>query len=191
MNKRLDRGRSRYDQRHRATASGGYELPFGRRQKYMNDSRAADWLLGGWQIQGILVLLSGPPFTPSGPSVCDCGSFIPQRVIALRPDYGRLTTRTPNRWFDATAYALPARGFQGTAGRNVLEGPGLQTLDFSAVKVFHLTERANMQFRAELFNIFNHANFQNPDGNIASSTVGVISAANDGRSIQFGLKATW
>ncbi len=191
MNKRLDRGRSRYDQRHRSTISGGYELPFGRKQKFLNNSRAADLVAGGWQIQGILTALSGPPFTPNGPSVCDCGSFIPQRVNVLRPDYGRLSTRTPNRWFDATAYALPARGFQGAAGRNVLEGPGFQTLDFSAVKIFHLTERANLQFRAELFNIFNHANFNNPDGNISSSTVGVISAANDGRSIQFGLKATW
>jgi hypothetical protein len=191
FNKRLDRGRSRYDQRHRSTVSGGYELPFGKGRKYLSGSRFGDLVAGGWQIQGILTVLSGPPFTPNGPSVCDCGSFIPQRVNVLRPDYGRLEERTPNRWFDATAYALPPRGFQGNAGRNVLEGPGLRTLDFSAAKIFRLTERANLQFRGELFNMLNHANFNNPDSNIASGTVGVISSANDGRSIQFGLKAVW
>jgi hypothetical protein len=191
QNKRLDRGRSRYDQRHRSTMSGGWELPFGRGRKYLSDSRAADLVIGGWQVQGIVTLLSGPPFTPTGPSVCDCGSFIPQRVNVLREDYGRLEERTPNRWFDATAYALPARGFQGNAGRNVLEGPGYQTVDLSFAKIFSLTERVRLQFRGELFNVLNRANFANPDNNIASGSVGVIAAANDGRSIQFGLKLIW
>ncbi len=191
MNKRLDRGRSRYDQRHRSTISGGYEIPFGEGRKYSPALRGMNLLFGGWQMQGIATMLSGPPFTPTGPSVCDCGSFIPQRVNVLRSDYGRLAERTPNRWFDASAFALPPRGFQGNAGRNVLEGPGYLNVDFSMAKVFSLAERVTLQFRGELFNLFNHANFANPDNNIASGSVGVISAANDGRSVQFALKLVW
>jgi hypothetical protein len=191
MNKRLDRGRSRYDQRHRSTISGGYEIPFGKGRKYSPALTGMNLLFGGWQMQGIVTMLSGSPYTPTGPSVCDCGSFIPQRVNVLRSDYGRLAEPTPNRWFDASAFVLPPRGFQGNAGRNVLEGPGYQTVDFSMTKVFSFTERVNLQVRGEFFNLLNHANFANPDSNIASGSVGVIAAANDGRSVQFGLKLSW
>ena len=191
QNKRLDRGRSRYDQRHRSTMSAGYELPFGKGRRFLNQSGFADAIVGGWQIQGIVTLLSGPPFTPTSASVCDCGGNLPQRVNVVRSDYGRLDDPTPNRWFDASAFTIPTRGFQGNAGRNVLEGPGYQTFDLSFAKVFPVRERMQLQFRGELFNSLNHANFGNPDANISSGTVGVISTANDGRSIQFGLKLVW
>ncbi len=190
-NKRLDRGRSRYDQRHRAVISYGYELPFGRGRRWMDQGGAANALIGGWQLQGIFTMLSGAPFTPNGPSVCDCGSYIPQRVNVLRPDYGRLDNPTPNRWFDASAYVLPPRGFQGNAGRNLIDGPGNRTFDFAALKDFRIAETAKVQFRAEFFNIANHPNFGFPDTNISNGSVGVISSANDGRSIQFGLKLNW
>jgi hypothetical protein len=190
-NKRLDRGLSRYNQRHRSVISYGYELPLGTGKPWLANGGPAAFILGGWQVQGIVTLLSGAPFTPIGPSVCDCGSFVPQRVNAVTPGYGKLESPAPNRWFDASAFALPPRGFQGNAGRNVIEGPGNQTVDFSLLKIFKISEQLRLQFRGEFFDLFNHPNFGFPDNNIASGSVGVISSAYDGRSIQLGLKLVW
>ena len=95
---------------------------------------------------------------------------------------------TVNHWFDVTAYAVPALGFQGNAGRNKIIGPPFRNLDFSAVKNFAFTERVKMQYRAEFFNILNHPNFGFPDANISNVTAGVIPSAYDGRDIQMGLR---
>jgi hypothetical protein len=103
----------------------------------------------------------------------------------------QLANPTPNLWFNPAAFALPPNGFQGTAGRNVILGPGFQTFDISGVKNFVPSEHFRLQFRAEFFNILNHANFGFPDANITNSTRGTISSAYDGRDIQFGLKAIW
>jgi hypothetical protein len=131
------------------------------------------------------------PFTPSGPGVCSCGSYIPQWVNATRPGFGKLSDPTPNLWFDPTAFAIPAIGFQGTAGRNIIEGPGRSSLDLSLFKVFSLSEQIKLQFRGEAFNITNHPSFGFPDGNIANRTAGVIASAYDGRSVQLGLRLVW
>ena len=94
------------------------------------------------------------------------------------------------RWYDKTAYVLPASGFQGTVGRNTLIGPSSQQVDFSASKRFPIGP-ARLEFRAEIFNLFNHANFGQPDGNISNVTAGVISTADDARNIQFGMRIAW
>lgn len=190
-NRRLNRGLSRYDQRHRAVGSFGYELPAGRGKRWLSQGGPAGFLLGNWQVQGIVTLLSGLPFGASGPPVCDCGSYVSQWVNAVKPGFGRLENPTPNRWFDVSAFALPPRGFQGNAGRNFIEGPGLRTFDFSTGKNFEIGERIRAQFRAEFFNLFNHPSFGYPTSDITSGNAGVISSAYDGRSIQFGLKLLW
>ena len=132
--------------------------------------------------------MSGFPLTPSGTIVCNCGSFVPQRVNSVAPGFGNLDNPTVNRWFDKTAFALPLSGFQGNAGRNVITDPPFKNLDFSVSRNFVITERSRVQFRGEFFNILNHANFGPPDGNISNGTAGVISSAYDGRSIQLGLR---
>jgi hypothetical protein len=190
-NKGLDRGLSRYDQRHRAVIDFGYELPFGSGKKWLAGGGPAAYVLGNWQVQGILTLLSGFPFTPTGPPVCSCGSYIPQRVIAVKPGFGNISNPTVNHWYDVSAFALPPNGFQGNAGRNVIRGPGLRVFDFSLLKNFPINEQAKVQFRAEFFNLSNHPNFGFPDANIANVTAGVISTAYDGRSIQLGLRLAW
>ena len=189
-NKKLDRGLSRYNQTHRAVISYGYELPFGRGKHWVTSGPAA-YVLGNWQVQGIITLLSGFPFTPTGPSVCSCGSYVPQRVNAVKPGFGNISNPTPTHWFDVTAFALPPNGFQGNAGRNVIIGPGFKTVDFSVSKNFPLAERAKLQYRAEFFNILNHPNFGFPDANISNVTAGVIGSAYDGRDIQMGLRLEW
>lgn len=189
-----DASLSRYNQKHRAAVSFGYELPFGEGKRYLNSAGPLAYVLGGWQVQGVIRLGSGFPFTVSGSNVCQCGSFVPQRVNFAPGhdgDKGELDNPTVQRWFDPTAYVLPAAGFQGTAGRNTLIGPGTQQVDFSVSKRFALGTSAHLEFRGEIFNVFNHTNFGQPDGNISNVTAGIISTADDARNVQFGLRVAW
>jgi hypothetical protein len=99
-----------------------------------------------------------------------------------------LSNPKPSEWFDTSAFVIPPYGSFGNAGRNILEGPGLQTVDFSIVKNTALTERFTMQFRAEFFNLLNHNNFDLPDNFVGSPTFGQIVSAENPRRTQFGLK---
>ena len=188
-NKRLDRGRSRFDQRHRFGASFGYELPFGPGKRFLDVKGVAGFLTGGWNIQGILSLASGFPFSVTVANVHNTGSFIPQ--YANRVGDGKLENPTPTRWFDLSAFTQPSLGTQGNAARNILDGPGYKNFDFSVTKNNRLTERVNLQFRAEFFNIANHPNFGLPNGNISNTARGTITSVADGRDIQLGLKLIW
>jgi len=186
-----DEGYSRYDQRHRAAISFGYELPFGPGKALLSSGGPAAYLLGGWQVQGIVRLGSGFPFTVTSTNVCQCGSFIPQRVNLVTPGvFGGIDNATPDHWFDNTAYSVPAAGTQGTAGRNTVRGPGTQQVNLSLSKRFPIG-RARAEFRAEVFNVFNHDNFGTPDSNISNLTVGTITTADDARNAQLGFRFAW
>jgi hypothetical protein len=182
-NVRAERARSNFDVRHRLTASYSYDLPFGRGK-----------LLGGWQTFGILSLATGRPFTVSllpeldnsGTGRSTLGFGANDRPHYLRP--AGLDSPTVERWFDTTAFAAPQRGSFGNAGRNILNGPGSATLNFSVVKNLPLRESATMQVRFESFNLFNRANFDLPDLFVGSPTFGRIASAQSPRHVQFGLK---
>jgi hypothetical protein len=187
-----DESLSRFDQRHRSAFSYGYELPFGPGRRWLTSGLAAH-VLGGWQVQGVARFASGFPFTITSTNVCQCGNFVPQRVNfapGREDDKGRLDNPTPAQWFDRTAYVVAPLGTQGTAGRNTVRGPGTQRVDFSITRRVPIG-RSRLEFRAEIFNLLNHANFGNPDGNISNPTVGMITTADDGRSMQFGLRLAW
>jgi hypothetical protein len=186
-----DRGYARYDQRHRVSASFGYELPFGPGKPWLSNGGVAAYVLGGWQVQGIMRLASGFPFSVSSTNVCQCGSYVPQRVnVVTAGNLGGLDDPTPDHWFDTKAYTVPALGTQGTAGRNTVRGPGTQQVNLSLSKRFPISH-ARLEFRAEIFNLLNHNNFGNPDANISNATAGVITTADDGRAAQFGLRLAW
>jgi hypothetical protein len=188
-----DESLSRYDQRHRSAFSYGYELPFGPGKRWLSDGGTVAYILGEWQVQGIARFASGFPFTLTSTNVCQCGSFIPQRVnfaSGREDDKGKVDNPTATLWFDKTAYVVPATGTQGTAGRNTLRGPGTQRVDFSVTKRFILGT-SRLEFRWETFNLLNHTNFGNPDGNISNPTAGMITTADDGRSMQFGFRYAW
>jgi hypothetical protein len=192
-NLNADEGPARYDQRHRAAISGGYELPFGPGKRWLSSGGAGAYAFGGWQVQGVIRLASGFPYSVTSTNVCQCGSFIPQRVnfVAGREgDAGNIDNPTPDHWFDPTAYAVTAAGTQGTAGRNTVRGPGTQRVDTSFSKRFPVN-KARLEFRFEIFNLLNHANFGTPDFNISNGTVGTITSADDGRTTQFGLRFVW
>ncbi|HTG87241.1 MAG TPA: TonB-dependent receptor, partial [Pyrinomonadaceae bacterium] len=189
-----ERGRSNFDVRHRLSFSYSYLLPFGKGRQYLADNSWATTVLTGWETHGILTFQSGRPFTVAllseidnsgtGRSILGFGANDRPNVVG-NPE---ISNPTPERWFNTAAFAFPPPGTFGNAGRNILDGPGFQNVNVSLMKSTGLTERVNLQFRAEVFNLFNHPNFNLPDNFLGSPTFGRISSARDPRHIQFGLK---
>ncbi|MBL8219737.1 MAG: carboxypeptidase regulatory-like domain-containing protein, partial [Bryobacterales bacterium] len=100
----------------------------------------------------------------------------------------RLDNPTVERWFNTQAFALPAFGTFGNAGRNILEGPGNATVNFSVVKDTAVSERMTVQLRVETFNLLNRANFDLPDLFYGNPTFGRVQSAQNPRRLQLGLK---
>jgi hypothetical protein len=189
----FDRSYSNYDTRHRAVGSAGYALPFGKGNRFLTTG-VGNVIAGGWQVQPIVQLRTGYPFSVTGASgSCTCGTYVPQRPNpAPGRKNGQISNPSPFHWFDPTAYLVPTAGHQGTVTRNVLRGPGTAEFDFSAIKNLAVTERLTVQFRAEAFNVINHPNFGNPAANISNGNVGTVTATSfDNRDLQFALKLLW
>ncbi|HEU4768733.1 MAG TPA: hypothetical protein VFS77_15225, partial [Pyrinomonadaceae bacterium] len=190
-----ERGRSNFDVRHRLSLSYSYALPFGKGRTYLSQNEGwVSTVLSGWETHGIVTVQSGRPFTVAllpeldnsgtGRSILGFGANDRPNVVG-NPE---ISNRTPEQWLNTAAFAFPAPGTFGNAGRNILDGPGFLNVNASLTKNTHLTERVNLQFRAEVFNLFNHPNFNLPDNFLGSPTFGRISSARDPRHIQFGLK---
>jgi hypothetical protein len=179
-----ERGRSDFDIRQRFTASYAYDLPFFKRHRW----------LGGWQSFGVLTFETGQPFTVALlPDDDNSNTGISQLGFGAndRPNVTGnpvLSNPTPQEWFNTAAFATPPYGSFGNAGRNILSGPGLRDVNFSIVKNTAVSERLNVQFRAEFFNALNHTNFNLPDNFLGSPTFGQVVSAQDPRRIQFALK---
>jgi hypothetical protein len=108
-----------------------------------------------------------------------------------RPDRiasGRIDDWTVQRYFDVSAFTIPGLYQIGTAGRNILRGPGLANWDFSILKTTHITERISHELRFEAFNFTNTPQFLNPDANIESATAGQILSARPARILQVAMK---
>jgi hypothetical protein len=184
------RGPANTDSRHRLSASFIYELPFGPGRRYLSDGGGlGSALLGGWQVNGIVSLAAGVPFTPVV-SQDIAGIARPNVQWPDRVCDPELDDPTPDRWFNAECFRVPAAGTFGNNGRNTLIGPGLATVDLSIFKGFRMAADHQLQFRAEIFNLLNRANFGQPNATIDSPlTVGRISTtATDSRQIQLALK---
>jgi len=191
---RSERGRSNFDVRHRLSASYSYDLPFGRGRAYLADAGWVSTLLSGWQSFGIVTVQTGRPFTVALLSEID-NSGTGRSILGFgandRPNVvgdPRLGNRSPGQWFNQSAFAFPTPGTFGNAGRNILEGPRYTNVNASLVKNTAVSERFNLQLRAEAFNLFNHPNFNLPDNFLGSPTFGQITSARDPRHIQFGVK---
>src|SRR5213593_4236543 len=194
-----DFGLSAFDVRHRFSFSGSYELPFGKGKRFLKDAGGiVNQAVSGWQLNIINNLRSGFPFTPAlgfnwsrdgNTSAPDRVSFAPGRTL------NGIYLRKPEQWVDPTAFVLPPAGTYGNAGRNILIGPGLANVDVSVFKTTRLSEGRNLQLRAEIFNVLNHANFGIPSPIMLTNTgataaaAGVItSTAGTSRQIQLGAK---
>ncbi len=186
--RRAERALSGNDIRNRFVFSSVYELPFGPGRKWLSQG-VPGRLLGGWNIGAIVTLQDGSPVglvtQVNGTNAFNPGA---QRVNLLRNPALPEAERSVQRWFDTTAVAAPPQFTFGNAARTVLTGPGLAKADVSLIKNFALSERFNLQFRAEAFNALNHANFEDPGNALGSPNFGVISAAKESRSLQLGLK---
>ncbi len=215
-NQNIDYGRESGVRRFVFNLNQVYELPFGHGKKYLSSApRAMDLALGGWQLSGIWNWESGLPFTPS---YQDCGKD--EDTGPCRPNLtgnANVSNQTPAQWY-ATANAAttgtgclttatatpelnangctrgpwtrPQAGTFGNVARNSFFGPHLFNADASLAKTFRITERVGLQFRAELFNAFNHANLGQPNGVVDSPTAGQITslaALSQMRRWQFGL----
>lgn len=190
-----ERARSSFDTPHRFSGSFVYDLPFGPGKTWGSGLRGgAATLLGGWQVNGIITLQAGQPYTVALPGELDnsnTGRSSYGWGAGDRPDVTGNPNRSkpdPEMWFDPSAFVQPQYGTFGNAGRNIVSGPGTTNLDFSLLKHAKIGEAATVQFRAEFFNTFNTPNFLNP--NIFYGTPGFarILAARDGRELQFGIK---
>jgi Carboxypeptidase regulatory-like domain len=183
-------GRSDFDQKFRYIASVVYDLPFGRGRRWMSSApRTLDLIAGGWESTAILTLQDGRPFTvTTSKDIANTGGA--DRPFVVGNPF--ISNPSVAEWFNTAAFSnvVPGGGYSwGNAGRNILNAPGVQNLDFGLYKNFRLSERVGMQFRAEAFNALNHANFSIPTSDANSSTFGQISSTQlPNRDLQFGLK---
>ncbi len=184
-----NKGLSGFNVAHRFVASAVYDLPFGKGRKYLSSSpRARQFLFGGWTVSLIQTLQSGfytSAVTTRNTANIEAGTLFPDIVGPFQLPKGE---RTADRWFNASGFAQPAAFRFGTAGRNILEGPGLKSTDFGIHKNFAITERQRLQFRFEAFNGLNNVNFALPQNNLAAADFGTITAAGLSRELQFALK---
>jgi len=208
-------GNSDFDVRNRLVINSIYELPIGRGKHFLGDAQGfVNQVVGGWQVANIISISSGNWYT-----VLDAnGNFanadggaggVSQRPdvvgdwnhpgqIAANPScIGPTKIHTPSAWFNTCAFVDPALGSFGDVGRNTVEAPGYRTWDFSVFKFFKTSERTELEFRAEFFNLLNHTNFlfanSGPqNGNnatiLGTSQFGSLTAARPPRQIQFALK---
>ena len=184
----LAKGNCAFDIRQNLRATWGWELPFGRGKTLgTNVLPAVNHLIGGWQVNGGVSLYGGIPF-----SVVAGGNTLNNGVGGVRPDQlrdGNLppSERQVTRWFDTEAFANPGFRLYGTAGRNILVGPGTKQIDLSIFKNFQLTEGVRLQFRTEFFNAFNTPQFNNPRGagvRVGAAAMGRITRAGSEPTLQ-------
>jgi hypothetical protein len=190
-----DRGRAVNDARQRLVFSYIWELPVGNGKRFLNRGGAINQVLGGWQVSGITQFQSGFPFTVRSQDFSNTNSSNP------RPDRtcSGVGKKTTSSWFDASCFTITALQAAlaagtprfGNSGRNILDGPGFNNWDLALLKRFQLTERFKLEFRFELYNMWNYAHFGNPGTRVGSPSIGVISSAGEPRDIQFGLKLSF
>ncbi|HSB10382.1 MAG TPA: carboxypeptidase regulatory-like domain-containing protein [Blastocatellia bacterium] len=189
-----DYGPSQLDRRQILSINYVYEIPFFSKQHgFLGNA------LGGWQLSGITSFAGGTPFTvtTSGTDPGGLGLLGPS-ASSGRPDVIRNPNLTPAertrlRWFDTQAFTLVPAGLTrpGNSPRGVIIGPGYQKWDVTLAKRFKVTESLNIQFRAEAYNILNHANFLGLNTSFGATAFGQTTGTRDPRLIQFALKLTY
>lgn len=190
----LERALSSQDVDYAMSISALYDLPFGRGKKFGSDvSKWMDYLIGGWQLNAIYALQGGTPFsvTVSGNPSSTRADLVGK--ISVHP--GNI-----NNYVDAGAFAVPAKNAAGiyvapgTAGRDIVRGPGFSNMDFALFKNFPITERIKGQFRVQAYNLTNTPHFANPgDTNLSDGHIGLINnvLTNSWRQVELGLRVTF
>jgi len=189
----LDYSSAAWDIRMNFTTGLTYDLPFGRgKQLGGNMSKAADYLVGHWQVNTIVTLHTGQAYTVSagGCQGVWAGCFPDMAAVGLNANAAPSGGRTPSEWFNTSNFTAPASLTEGTLADNTNYGPPLRNVDFSVFKDIPFTERFRLQFRSEFFNLFNSPQFGFPDSGFGDTNFGKITSTLAGteRHIQFSLK---
>jgi len=197
---------SNLDIRSRFVGNFIWDLPFGQGRRFLSNPGAASRWLGGWQLNGIVTLQTGSPYTVTAANDGLLGFTHAVYADCVGDPFAGATT-DPNSYtttgflINPAAFAQPAPGTFGTCAPRKFHGPGIQMVDLSLFKDFRFTEHWYLQFRTEFFNSFNHPNFANPSADISSpgsfgkvsNTLAPILGTDSGgpgdpREIQFALK---
>jgi hypothetical protein len=193
MNIAAEKGLSDFDHRHRFVTSFLYELPF-----LKNSEGWVHTALEGWQVGGIYTLESGSPFTVNltsdiannGEPTATQSNISERPNLVCNPNGG---PKTPAQWFNTSCFAAPAAFSYGNAGRDIVTGPGINNFDVTFQKNFAIRESVQLQFRADMFDFFNHPNFNQPNRFYQQPaanpfTFGTITSASDPRVAQLSLR---
>lgn len=180
-------GLSVLNARHRAVGSAVWVVPIGSGHRIGSTwSGWKDQVLGQWQLNGIFTYQSGPWFSPSlSFDNANNGSLGARPDTIGDPNSG---PKTVAQWFNTTAFALPPAFSYGNTGRNTIQGPPVKGIDVSVFKSVKVGDGKSLQFRAEIFNLMDWANFDPPGRVFGTPSFGVISSAGDARQIQFAVK---
>ncbi len=188
---KADYGNSNWDIRHRFVGTFVYEIPF-----FASAHPVLKGAFAKWQANGIVTLSGGLPFNvATGTDTANTAASGTYRPNLVHPATANCGRGHLIGCIDATAFTVadlypitPTNIAYGNAGRNILRGPGSQTVNFSLLKTFPVREGMRIQFRFETFSLFNRANFNNPSATINTASFGNISGAGGARNIQMGLK---
>lgn len=176
--------------------NGIYELPFGQDKRFFNHSRIANYLIGGWQLNGITSLISGTPqevFTASN-TLFNYGGAQRANWNGKNPTLHGSISKRLNRYFDISDFSQPAPFTYGNSPRMLsnLRSPGFVDTDLSGIKKIPIHDNVSAEFRAEAFNLFNHPTFGPPDTTLGDGNTGVINnQVNLPRQIQLAVKVLW
>jgi hypothetical protein len=188
FNRRLDWSRSSWDINHVFGFSYVYELPFGRGKKFGGDvSRTADLLIGGWSLEGLTRLETGPPLMIfTGQDIANTGRKTQRLNLVGDPNQG---PKTPDEWFRTSAFAIPAPFTFGNASPYITNADGIINMDIAVQKVFKVNERHGFELRGEFFNFPNTVSFGDPVGDRNNANFGRITSQRvSSRQIQLGLR---
>ena len=180
-----DRGDADLDRRHTFVTNVVYALP-----AFRSWGKAAEFALGDWQLNAIASYFGATPIDiTTGANTIGTASAVGQR-----PNYTGAPLYLegdPTRHLNPLAFARPAPGQLGTLGKGSVRGKPITNIDFSMAKNWRFKERYGFQFRAEFFNVFNHANFVGYDVDIRNATFGQLNQTQASREIQLGIKFTF
>jgi hypothetical protein len=183
---KMDRGPSDFDIRHRFIGTFVWQLP-----GLTHSNAILRHVVGGWEATGLITLQTGLPLTiQAGKDQSQTGLTRDRAVISGTPyGAGACGTAAPCvNYLNTASFALPALGDFGNVGKALLRGPGLANVDAGFFKTISVHERLQLQFRAEFFNFFNRANFNNPSNSVSGAGFGSIRSALDPRIGQLALK---
>lgn len=176
------------DKNHIVVVNHNWELPFGKGRQFVTNGPLS-LIIGNWNVTGIWTMTTGEKFTATAAAgVSNSAGGGGDRPNRIKDGNLPVSERSIDRWFDLTAWGTPAQFTFGNSGRGILVGPGSVNVDFGLQREFPFMETRRVQFRWEMFNAFNRANFGTPNSSIGNALAGSISGTAPARVMQLGLK---